>query len=344
MQTNLADPTGAVNCCQAVIAMGDSVPSATMDVVRNRLIGLYLDTGDRDQAIAIVQQYINSSNAPTTITANVKKLIDSGASPVQCGQAANALRAKILASKGAVPVVEALQSSLINLLIRQGKPEEALQEARVLYFLSSDKGLSQAIDVMAQTFKAVDSNLARANQFLKFQKYGIPGEDGKVGTPDDMLDPLADIPAINDEMRVRTMTESMATLPLDTAGYRRRAEMYLFVDQHAEAFLALQKSLELCAMTTNELQSATDALTGLVVRRTKDVPLATQLVEFIMFGSLGKDGRVGTADDLKNPVPVILERLQYAQVQPRVGQTAVSGSVTPPVTDKISAPVVTPGG
>jgi len=345
LQANLADPTGAVNCCQAVIAMGAAVPPITLDAVQNRLIGLYFDLGARDQSMAIVQQFISSGNVPATIAGYVKKLIDSGASPAQCSQAADVIRAKILASKASVPTVEVLQPSLINLLLRQGKMEEALQEARVLYYLSSDKGLLQAIDMVAQTFKAVDSNLARANQFLKFQKCGMAGEDGKVGTPDDLRNPLSDIPVNHDETRIRAMTEGMAALPLDSTGYRRRAEMYLYVDQHVEAFLAFQKSLELCAMTTNELQSATDALTGLIIRCTKDVSLAEKLVEYIMLGSSGKDGRLGTADDLKNPVPVILERLRYAQAMTKASQAVSSGTGLPAPSspDKVSAPPVTPG-
>lgn len=344
MQMNLADPTGAVTCCQAVIALGSAVPLAALDIARNRLIGAYLETGARDQAIALVQQCIQASNATTTIALYAKKLADCGASPAQCGQSADVLRAKILASKASVLVVETLQPTLVNLLIRQGKTEEALQEARVLYYLSSDKGFPLAIDTVAQAFKAADSGLGRANQFLKFQKCGMAGEDGKTGTADDGQDPLSDIPVLRDDTRIRTMMDNMVALPLDSVGYRRRAEMYLFVDQPVDAFQAFQKSLELCSMTTNELQSATDALTGLLIRRTKDVSLAEQLVAYIMFGSFGKDGRAHTSDDLKNPVPAILERLRYAQVDAKASPSTVSGgAVAAPASNEISVPSVTPG-
>jgi hypothetical protein len=97
-------------------------------------------------------------------------------------------------------------------------------------------------------------------------------------------------------------------------------------------------------MTTNELQSATDALTGLLIRRTKDVSLAEQLVAYIMFGSFGKDGRAHTSDDLKNPVPAILERLRYAQVDAKASPSTVSGgAVAAPASNEISVPSVTPG-
>lgn len=345
MQMNLGDPTGAVQCCQAVIAMGAAVPIAALDIARNRLIGAYLEIGAREQAIALAQQCIQASNATATIALYAKKLADCGASPAQCGQSADVLRSKILASKASVMVVESLHPALVNLLIRQGKTEEALQEARVLYYLSSDKGFPLAIDTMAQAFKAADSGLGRANLFLKFQKCGMAGEDGKEGTSDDVQDPLSGIPVLRDEIRLRAITEGMAALPLDASGYRRRGEMYLFVDQPADAFQAFQKSLELCPMTTNELQSATDALTGLVIRRTKNVPLAEQLVAYIMFGSFGKDGRARTTDDLENPVPLILERLRYKQVVAKDNPTTVSGEmVVAPSSREVSAPAVTPGG
>jgi hypothetical protein len=107
------------------------------------------------------------------------------------------------------------------------------------------------------------------------------------------------------------VTNRIAATPVDMAGYRRRAEMYLYIDRPVDAFMAFTKSLDVCPMTTNELQSATDLLTTLIVRRTKDVTLAEKYVEYVMFGTFGKDSRAGTSDDLTNPVPGILRRLEF---------------------------------
>ncbi len=41
-------------------------------------------------------------------------------------------------------------------------------------------------------FKELDMSMVRANQFIKYQKYGPAGEDGMSGTPDDLTDPLAE--------------------------------------------------------------------------------------------------------------------------------------------------------
>jgi len=53
--------------------------------------------------------------------------------------------------------------------------------------------MKQAIDGIYSTFTCLDSNQTRANQFVRFQKYGPEGEDAIPGTRDDIIDPLRDL-------------------------------------------------------------------------------------------------------------------------------------------------------
>jgi len=56
--------------------------------------------------------------------------------------------------------------------------------------LENTELLKQSIDGIYRALRALDSDSIRANQFVKFQKYGPEGEDGIPGTQDDLQDPL----------------------------------------------------------------------------------------------------------------------------------------------------------
>ena len=51
--------------------------------------------------------------------------------------------------------------------------------------------LVRAITDVAVAIKAQDVDTVRANQYLLYQKYGPKGEDGRPGTDDDLVNPLA---------------------------------------------------------------------------------------------------------------------------------------------------------
>lgn len=53
--------------------------------------------------------------------------------------------------------------------------------------------MERALDGICRVFRCLDMNLVRANQFIKFQKYGKAGIDGIEGTEDDLTNPLEDI-------------------------------------------------------------------------------------------------------------------------------------------------------
>ena len=89
------------------------------------------------------------------------------------------------------------------------------------------------------------------------------------------------------------------------------------MDQPVQAFEALRKSFSLCPPSDVELQRAADDLTGLVVRLTKDKVLGESLVQFMMYGAEGADGKKGTADDLADPSPEIVKRLGAGAGQPQ---------------------------
>jgi tetratricopeptide (TPR) repeat protein len=48
------------------------------------------------------------------------------------------------------------------------------------------------MDKIYESFRGLDDSVVRANQFIKYQKYGPAGKDKKPATEDDLTDPLAE--------------------------------------------------------------------------------------------------------------------------------------------------------
>ena len=296
-----------------IVEAGEKSGFVVLSSASMKLAQLYAETGRSEKAASLFLSLLKIPSSPSAAIA--EKLLGLEVNPKQLEEASWSVRARISAQlAGAAPVsttetIDALQGGLVKLLSAAGKTQEALQEARIYFYASSQQSMPAAIDLVAGLFKASDLNLVRANGFLKYLKYGPAGEDGKIGTQDDLRDLLKDIPPIADDRRTQLYRDAMAALPRDWMGYQSRARVHIFLDQPAEAFKDLRKSFELCPMTEKELQVVVDAMTGFVIRNLRDVQLAESVTQYIMFGAGGKDGREGTPDDIKDPVPEIMKRL-----------------------------------
>ncbi|MBI4707742.1 MAG: tetratricopeptide repeat protein [Candidatus Omnitrophica bacterium] len=69
----------------------------------------------------------------------------------------------------------------------------AYKKAFQLCPFDNSEFMERILDSIHRAFRCLDMNLARANQFVKFQKHGKSGPDGVEGTTDDLSDPLEDI-------------------------------------------------------------------------------------------------------------------------------------------------------
>jgi len=280
-----------------------------------KLAQFYAKKGNPDQAGAVLLMCL--TNCPTLPASPlVQKMIDVDSPNPRLDAAVWILRERIAAQNAVSTAVDLCLPDIVKLLLKQSKNQEALQEARIFLHACSDKSLPAAIDLVTMAFKTIDGNLGRANNFLRYQKYGVIGEDGQSGTADDLKNPLLDAPPLKDERRNALFTVKLDALPNNWTGWGNRATIYIYMDQPDEAFQALRKSFEMCPMNEKDLQTATDALAGFIIRNTKDIKLAESLVDYIMFGQMGKDGQSGTADDLKDPAQDIARQIQYAAQRP----------------------------
>jgi len=315
--------------------------NAVMSEAYIKLAQVYAKKGNPDQAGAVLLMCL--TNCPTLPASPlVQKMMEVDSPNPRLDAAVWMLRDRIAAQYANSASVDQYQPDIVKLLLKQSKNQEALQEARVFLHACSDKSLPAAIDLVTMAFKTIDGNLGRANNFLRYQKYGVVGEDGKSGTADDLKNPLLDAPPLNDERRNALFTAKLDTLPNNWTGWNNRATIYMYLDQPDEAFQALRKSFEMCPMNEKDLQTATDALSGFIIRNTKDVKLAESLVDYIMFGQMGKDGQGGTADDLKDPAQDIAHQIQYAAQRPAAAAKTETPKQASPVKAEAPKPAAQP--
>lgn len=324
-QAVLKDLPAAIADYTRAIEMGGQLVEDQYAYTPIKLAQAYKDMGQGDQAIQVLMDVLKRCG-PVRSPLVVQKLIEFNVTEQRAMEAVWLLRGKIAAQAAATNAVDQFEGDIIRLLVKAGKYQEALQEGRVFLYTCSDKMMPGAVELVAWILKSADLNLGRANTFLNYQKYGAGGEDGKPGTDDDLVNVLRDLPPISDAQRVKLFDATLAALPQDWQGYEQRGDIYLYLDQPVEAFQAYRKTFELCPMNEKDLQTATDAITHFVVRMTRDVPLAEGLVQYTLLGPVGKDRKMDTPDDLKDPMPDIIKRIQYNPQQHAAAEAASRSS------------------
>ncbi len=160
----------------------------------------------------IAQITLNSFNKPKDAIQEYKKVISSypdtwpaGVSQLEIGRSYRKLQnnnqAKIELQKvvDKYPFAQKQQTEALielgDIAVSSGAGKEAVSYYKKAYSLcplDDLNTLTQIIDKICQGFKALDNSVARANQFIKYQKYGPAGEDKVMSTKDDLVNPLAD--------------------------------------------------------------------------------------------------------------------------------------------------------
>jgi len=118
--------------------------------------------------------------------------------------------------------------TLYEILVNKRRFDEAIFEARHQIETCSLESLERAFTVLAFAIKAKDGSLARLHRYLVYQKYLRPGPDQRMGTEDDLPDPLADLLPPADERRDRIFETALKALARDWNGRMLRATVYLY--------------------------------------------------------------------------------------------------------------------
>lgn len=197
------------------------------------------------------------------------------------------------------------RARLVEISLAQGDLQTALGRARLCFDTARDeRQVSQAVEFIAQCMAARDSHLANANKYVLYQKSGVAGLDGKVGTADDLPAYRDVIPRSIDNGFKSVLEEAAAEEcdPLDFGALRRRSMLYLHagnVEASQECFVT---NFLLIQGDTKALEQSANDL-ALVLRARHGYTFASQpFVDFQTFGPHGRDGQPGTADDLQLPL------------------------------------------
>lgn len=190
--------------------------------------------------------------------------------------------------------VETAQPEIIEMLNHLGRCNEALAECRVLVLTASSPSAYQnAVNLTAVSFKRTDGNLGRATEFMDFQKKGLVPKTRNI---------LMDVPRITDEIRV----EAAKALPVGKSECWEEslevAARLIWLDDPLSSVREAMHAFALAPYDNVSLQACADAMMQPVLTVTRDPDSAKGIVDFLMHGPSGADGRRGTADDVSSPL------------------------------------------
>lgn len=302
LRTSNGDPAAAEQEGLAILQTIKALPAASQgslkrvyDSAIKELATLFVETGKSDALISLVDEAINDASASPAAVVDLIALAQpvAATNAVAANSLIDATRRCVARNPANAVLGDACQQAVVALLLAQpGRSVEALQEARVFYRTAQPAKLLDATDLVVHALKQVDRNLSRANSFLRYQRYGAAGVDGKPGTTDDLADPLAALPPIPaDAARNQPYVAALAQCGHDWTDYLARARLFAYTDRSTEAFNALVQAFAYCPPQEKTLQPIADELTTLVMRVTRDADLGQQVIDYIINGAAGADGK-----------------------------------------------------
>lgn len=195
------------------------------------------------------------------------------------------------------------QRKIVDVLTRMGNYEQALKAAHVVYDAADGRTAAEACRTVAEAFKALDKNVARANTFINYQRFGPAGEDGKAGTADDIAEnPLDAIGYPNCPLREKAFAAARKQAGDSATGARYRAMTYIYTGHPKEALKYFLDAFARC--NANEFQGRADDLVLTGVRAVRGLCVGLEeYYNFINYGPRGQDGK----GDNPDPFAVLLE-------------------------------------
>lgn len=179
----------------------------------------------------------------------------------------------------------------------------AAASIRYFYAASTPQTMEDSIQCVAQALKSLDMNLSRANAFLRFQKYGPAGEDGKLGTGDDLQNPLAalnGVPVSPDADELKALDEALTKFGNTLADRRAKGFLNLFFGRPAQAMSEFKQALLSCPVDAKSIQAAANDVSVGLKAINGHLFATDSFIEFFLYGPNGKDGKSDLVDPLKD--------------------------------------------
>ena len=302
---------GAQQAAEQIAAPSRRMPPDARREALLALVNLAVEGGDLSQA----QKWVRAADEQYA-----KDIVGRAAFHLEFAKAlaAKQLRAQAIAEcrsivatspQAMLPCYEG-QRLLVQCLMDAGNAEEALGGAKILYGAApnSEKEVTEAVNVVLRALRAKYQSVALANDFVVFQQHGPAGKDDKLKTEDDVEDPLASVTWTPTAEIDALFRKTLASLPEDFEGHRWRGYLYLY---WGKADLALKEFVARYNEAPLEQKAVDEAIDDLVVALKAycgHTLVAQQFMEYQKYGPKGKDGKLGTADDLTNPLQGIFDR------------------------------------
>ncbi len=207
------------------------------------------------------------------------------------------------------PCFEA-QQLLAKAAMQQRQYDDALGAAKVLYGVApnAEKEITDAVNVVMQALRARYRSIALANDFAAFQSYGPNGKDGKKGTEDDILNPLASVHRAPPAEVEALFKKTLAGLPEDFQGRRWRGYLYLYWDKPDLALKEFVKRYDDAPLEQKAVDEAMGDLVVALKAHCGHTLAGERFMKYQKFGPKGEDGKLGTEDDLTDPLKDLLTK------------------------------------
>jgi len=200
------------------------------------------------------------------------------------------------------------QQLLVKAAMQQRRYEDALGAARVLYGVApnSEKEITDAVNLVMQALRARYRSIALANDFAAFQSYGPEGKDGRKGTEDDIINPLANVRWSPPAEVEALFKKTLASLPEDFQGRRWRGYLYLYWDKPDLALKEFVKRYDEAPLEQKAVDEAIGDLVVALKAHCGHTLAGERFMKYQKFGPKGEDGKLGTDDDLTDPLKDLL--------------------------------------
>jgi len=203
----------------------------------------------------------------------------------------------------AIPQCLAAHKAMISVHLKQPDYSKALLAAKIYFLAAADsRTLQDSVNSVVQAFKAADNNLLRSNEFLRFQKYGPDGMDGKPKTDDDIKNPLDDVGFPSEPEIEKSFEETIRKQKKNLQGRRAAAFLYLFWGKPKKALILFNRNYRNCPIDKRGLpRAANDVVVGLKALHGHTL-FSKNFYLYQRYGPKGKDEIPGTEDDLTDPL------------------------------------------
>lgn len=286
------DAEKAIQTYERVVSENSQAPPATAILALKEIAKLRRKQGKFDEAVTAYRRliileplpnptYITYLNQPTVAAATVATYL-------------NYLNALVA------------QKEIVITYLEAGKYDDAVRAAVAFMNVTrmAAAAFSVGVETVGWTLKAREGNLVLANTFIQFQNLGPAGTDGKKGTGDDLTSPLpVPVKTKANEKIPEILAEAISEIPpRESNQHRQRGFLALYGEAPLSALKEFRAAYRECEVHQAKVKAAVDDIGVAVAALEGHSTEAQPVFVYQQHGPAGPDGKIGTADDLKDPL------------------------------------------